>query len=267
MNILIIGGGNMGKTFAASFLRSKIISKEELFIYEKDNNKVAELNQESMGTAFSGQSSYFENADMIILAVKPQDAGSIYPIIKKYQPENKIIISIMAGIKMNVIEHHLGVKKLVRTMPNLACQLGKGVIGYKASPNLTEDDKELVQKLLATTGKVIEVKEESMLDAITALSGSGPAYVFYFMDAMMHAATQFGFSDQEAEQIVTQTFEGSVQLFKKNNLTCQEWIDRVSSKGGTTEAALKVFDEYDIKNHIGKGILRAESRSEELSRS
>lgn len=267
MNILVIGGGNMGKTFAESFLRANIISPNELFIFEKDENRVVELNEQKLGTAFSEEGKYFEDADIIILAVKPQDASKVYPLLLPYITPEKIILSIMAGIKITDIKKGLGATKIVRAMPNLPCQVGKGTTGYKISKEVSDEDKTFIQNLLATTGIAIELTEEDKIDAITAISGSGPAYVYYFMESMIQAAMQFGFNRKDATDLVTQTFDGSISLFKENNLSCQEWIQKVSSKGGTTEAAISVFDQYDVKNHIGKGILRAETRSKELSKS
>lgn len=267
MNILVIGGGNMGKTFAQSFLQSGLISSEDLFIFEKDENKIQELNDQKIGTAFCDTELYFKDANIIVLAVKPQDAATIYPIIKENIDKDKIILSIMAGIKISDIRAALGASKIVRAMPNLPCQVGKGTTGYKVSKDLSEEEKAFIQQLLSTTGIALEINDEDKIDAITAVSGSGPAYVFYFMESMIQACMQFGFSREEATKLVTQTFEGSISLFKENDISCQEWIQRVSSKGGTTEAAISVFDQYDVKNHIGKGIIKAENRSKELSKS
>lgn len=267
MNILVIGGGNMGKTFAQSFLQSGIISPNELFVFEKDENKVHELNDQKIGTAFSDTDIHFGNADIFVLAVKPQDAASIYPIVKEKMKSDAIILSIMAGIKISDIKKALGTSKIVRAMPNLPCLVGKGTIGYKVSKDISESEKSTIHQLLLTTGIALEIEDEGKIDAITAISGSGPAYVFYFMESMIQAGIQFGFTREEATQLVTQTFEGSISLFKAQDISCQEWIQRVSSKGGTTEAAISVFEQYDVKNHIGKGIIKAENRSKELSKS
>lgn len=267
MNILVIGGGNMGKTLAQSILQSNIVTTKELFIFEKDEEKVIELNNEQLGTAFSTINEHFEQADLYILAVKPQDAAQLYPSLAPYMNSNKMILSIMAGIKMYDIKRGTGATKVIRAMPNLPSQVGKGTTGYIVSKDLNEQDKNIIHTILSSIGIALEVKEEDKIDAITAVSGSGPAYVYYFMDAMIQAAIQLGFDKDEAMRLVTQTFEGSIQLLKDNDLSCQEWIQRVSSKGGTTEAALSVFDQSNVKNLIGKGVLRAENRSKELSQS
>lgn len=267
MKILVIGGGNMGKTFAQSFLQSGMIAQNDLFIFEKDDEKVQELNAQSIGTAFNDNQLYFEQADIFVLAVKPQDASTIYSLLKNHIKKNTLVISIMAGIKISDIKSATGAKKIVRAMPNLPCLVGKGTTGYKLSSDILEEDKSYIHQLLSTTGIALEISDEEKIDAITAISGSGPAYVFYFMESMIQASMQFGFSREEATQLVTQTFEGSISLFKENDISCQEWIQKVSSKGGTTEAAIQTFNQYDVKNHIGKGMIKAENRSKELSKS
>jgi pyrroline-5-carboxylate reductase len=124
----------------------------------------------------------------------------------------------------------------------------------------------MVQNLLNTTGKTVYVEEESFIDATTAISGSGPAYVWYFMDSMMKAAREMGFSDSEAELLVSQTFLGAVELYLATNFSCQEWIQRVASRGGTTEAALKSFGENNLNSDIISGAFAALHRAEELGK-
>ena len=265
MNILVVGGGNMGKTFAQSFLNAHIIKQHQLHILEKDAEKVDVLNNLNIGTAHFEPGEYISEAEIIILAVKPQDVKELYPILKPFMHADQIILSIMAGIRMSDIKRHSGATRIVRAMPNLPCQVGKGATAYIATKEVPSKDIAFIQLLLETTGLAIQVEEEDKLDAVTAISGSGPAYVFYFMEAMILAGIQMGFSREASTQLVTQTFTGSVQLFLDNDNSCEEWIKRVSSKGGTTEAALAVFNQHDVKNAIGKGLLRAESRAKELS--
>lgn len=265
MNILIIGGGNMGKSLAQSIIQAKIIPSNQLFIFEKDESKIEELNQQKIGIAFSNPNENFKDADLYILAVKPQDSANIYHLIAPHIHPDKIVLSIMAGIKIESIKIGTNAQKIVRTMPNLPCIVNKGTTGF-ITQGLNEGDKEFISQLLQTTGIALEVDDESKIDAITAISGSGPAYVFYFMDAIVQAAIQLGFDKNEATQIVVQTFEGSIELFKNNSFSCNEWIQKVSSKGGTTEAAMEIFDQFNMKNQIGKGVLRAEQRSKELSK-
>lgn len=266
MNILVIGGGNMGKTFAESFLNAHIIRKDQLHILEKDKLRVEMLNQYNIGVAHYETGDYIREMDIIILAVKPQDIQTLYPLIQPYLHPEQIVLSIMAGIKMESIQRSLGAERIVRAMPNLPCQVGMGVTAYTASPKVPSKDIAFIQLLLETTGLAIQLSREEMLDAITAVSGSGPAYVFYFMDAMITAARQMGFTQEEATQLTTQTFLGSIELFNKNTISCEQWIERVASKGGTTEAALKVFNAHEVKDGIIEGLHSAQKRGVELSK-
>jgi len=265
MNILVIGGGNMGKTFAQSFLKAKVIQKEQLFLLEKDKLKVDILNQHNIGIARCDFDHYISEMSIIILAVKPQDIKDVYHNLQPFVHDEQIIISIMAGVKMQTIQEELRISRIIRAMPNLPCQVGEGFTAYTASELVPENDLAFIKLLFDTTGMSIQVSKESNLDAITALSGSGPAYVFYFMQAMIEESLQLGFDYEESLQITTQTFLGSVELLKKNNISCKQWIERVASKGGTTEAALKVFNSKEIEKSIGEGIAAAYLRAKELS--
>jgi pyrroline-5-carboxylate reductase len=165
---------------------------------------------------------------------------------------------------MATISEALGISKIVRAMPNLPAQVGQGMTAYTSSEAVTRLELVMVQNLLATTGKNIYVERESMLDAATAISGSGPAYVFYFMRAMMSRAEAMGFTKSEAELLVLQTFAGGVNLYEANNLNCDEWIQRVASRGGTTEAALECFGESRLNEQIENGLQAALDRAIEL---
>ncbi len=264
MKILIVGGGNMGSMLAERILQAELTTPEQLIVLEKDKKRAEQLRKSGFVKVFSEASPKFKASDLIIFAVKPQDTSKVFSEIKPLIADNTIVVSIMAGVKISDLSEELDTGKVVRAMPNLPCKSGKGLIGY-LSIGLNEGEQETIHTLLSSTGIALEVKNENKIDAVTAISGSGPAYVFYFMDAMIQAALQLGFNEKEAVEMVTQTFEGSLSLFKENNLSVREWINRVASKGGTTEAALSVFDQFDIKNNIGKGILKAESRSKELS--
>ena len=137
---------------------------------------------------------------------------------------------------------------------------------FTSTDDVTRLELVMVQNLLATTGKAVYVEQEAMIDATTAISGSGPAYVYYFMDAMMQAARQMGFSESEAELLVVQTFTGALDLYNKSDISCSEWIQRVSSRGGTTEAALKSFTANTLHQDIIDGALAALYRAEELGK-
>ena len=265
MSILIIGGGNMGKTYAQSFLNSKLVKREDLFIYDKDKLKIDLINQFQIGTGVSILGDFVKQMDTIVLAVKPQDTKKLYPELKPLVNKDQLFLSIMAGIRIHDIQEALGVDKVVRAMPNLPAQIGMGMTVFSASDKVPKPSLTYIQNLLETTGHSIIVDKEEMLDAATAISGSGPAYVFYFLDALIQSAIEMGFSPSESYLLAEQTFLGSVNLFRRNNLTCHQWIEKVASRGGTTEAALEVFKENNVNNGIKEGIHKALIRAKELS--
>jgi pyrroline-5-carboxylate reductase len=266
MKILILGGGNMGLTYAQSFLRSRIVTPENMMVLCRTYEKANQLAQHHEGQFFSDPRLCVPEADLVILAVKPQDSIKLFSEISGLVQHGQVFLSIMAGVRMERIAATLGVSKVIRAMPNLPAQIGAGVTAFTSTDAVTRLELVMVQNLLSTTGKTLYVEKEDMLDATTAISGSGPAYVFFFMNAMMDAAKDMGFSDSEAELLVSQTFTGAVDLYNKNNLSCNEWIAKVASKGGTTEAALKVFRETTLHADIVGGANAALKRAEDLGR-
>ncbi len=266
MRILIIGGGNMGQTFARSFLSTHIVRPEHLIILEKSPEKAQELKGQKLGTLFGEPGSYIQGADLIILAVKPQDFGKLAESIRDYIDKQQVVLSIMAGVKMKTIYDQLGTAKIVRAMPNLPAQLGNGMTVFTSTAEVSRIELVMVQNLINATGKAIYVENEEKIDAATAISGSSPAYVFYFMQGLIEAAQQMGFSQAEAELLAYQTFKGAVDLFNQNEYSCEEWIAKVMSKGGTTEAAFKEFDKQNTKSGFIEGVNAALARATELSK-
>jgi len=256
----------MGQTYAKSFIRSHIVNKKELLILEKSEIKAVDLKQSDIGLIYGSPERCMPIADLIILAVKPQDAPELYKSIRPYINKQQVFLSIMAGVKIESLVKALDCPKIIRAMPNLACQIGMGMTVFTSTEEVTRIELVLVQNLLNTTGKSFYVADENLLNSATAVSGSGPAYVFYFMDAVMQAAMKMGFDAAEAELLTWQTFKGAVELFHKNDYTCKEWIAMVASKGGTTEAALEIFKNNHLQDKIGDGMEAAWNRSVELGK-
>lgn len=266
MKILILGGGNMGMTYAQSFLRSRIVTPDNLMILCRTYEKANQLSQTHEGRFFSDPRHCVPEADLHILAVKPQDSGKLFGEISELVQPGQVFLSIMAGVRMATIAQALGAEKIIRAMPNLPAQIGAGVTAFTSTDQVTRIELVMVQNLLSTTGKTIYVEREEMIDASTAISGSGPAYVYFFMNAMMEAAKQMGFSASEAELLVSQTFTGAVDLYNKADLSCENWIAKVASKGGTTEAALGVWREKSLHEDIIAGANAALERARALGR-
>lgn len=266
MKVLIIGFGNMGQTYANSFTSSGFVGSKDIFVL--DRSEIEKKNRFSIKKInfYTEPSKTMFDVDIVILAVKPQDFLDLAKTIKAFVSKEHIVLSVMAGISMQTIQDELDVNKVVRSMPNIPTQIGQGMTVFCASSNIDRKDLFIVQNLINTTGKSIYVEKEEMINAATAVSGSGPAYVFYFMNVMVESAINLGFSPSEAEFLVGQTFSGAVQLQNRSKESHQQWIDKVSSKGGTTEAALELFNKLKLKETISKGIYAANSRAFELGK-
>ena len=264
MKVLIIGHGNMGKTYAKSFISSRFIKPEDIFVFVR-NTDISSIESAIPKTNFSTSvSEKIGEFDIVILAVKPQDFSFLAQSIKPYLKDSQIIFSVMAGITIDKLEVQLSCSKIVRSMPNISTQIGMGMTVFTASANVDRKELFIIQNLINTTGKSVYVENENLIDAATAISGSGPAYVFYFMQSMIKAAVDLGFNESEAELLVNQTFMGSVAIQNSYSLSNQEWIAKVASKGGTTESALQVFEKGIIETTIIKAIKAANDRALEL---
>ncbi|AJR03821.1 pyrroline-5-carboxylate reductase [Siansivirga zeaxanthinifaciens] len=266
MKVLVIGAGNMGLTYAEGMSKSKLLKKRNIMVLDNSEEKLEALNKIAHFDAYSELADCVPQADIIFVAVKPYHAESLFQAIKPMVNNDQIIVSIMAGVTINSITSLTGVTKVVRAMPNLPAQIGQGLTSFVASPDVTKIELLTVDSLLGTTGKSIQVDNENLIDASTGISGSGPAYVFYFMQSMMEAAMQMGFSKNDATLLVSQTFTGAVELFSQSNLSPNSWMDRVASKGGTTRAALDSMEDNNVNELIKEAAFAAFNRAIELGK-
>ncbi|GAA4231161.1 pyrroline-5-carboxylate reductase [Postechiella marina] len=266
MKVLVIGAGNMGLTYAEGMSKSKLLKKKNIMVLDKSEEKLEELNQISHFDAFKELEDCVPKADIIFIAVKPYHAEGVFKAIQSLVKPQQIIISIMAGVTINTIKDITGLEKIVRAMPNLPAQIGKGLTSYVTSPEVSRIEMLTVESLLDTTGKSIKVSNEKLIDASTGISGSGPAYVFYFMQSMMEAALQMGFSKNDSTVLVSQTFTGAVELFNQSNLSPNSWMEKVASKGGTTRAALDSMEDNNVNELIKEAAFAAFNRAIELGK-
>jgi pyrroline-5-carboxylate reductase len=264
LKIAIIGCGNMGLTYAKSFLQYNLVQKEDLLLIEKNAEYKERLNP--FGNVVNHIDEKIQNYDTIILAVKPQDSKVLYPELKKYLKPEHLIISIMAGVPISVLENNLEHHSIVRAMPNTPAQLGMGITGFTAGKKTKIQAILKADNLLNATGKTIFLENEDQLDAVTALSGSGPAYFYYIIDAMIQAGVKMGMEESVAALLIKQTMNGSFHLMNNSDKSLQELIAAVKSKGGTTEAALNTFADKNLSGIIQEGLYAAEKRAKELSK-
>ncbi|MDR0194680.1 MAG: pyrroline-5-carboxylate reductase [Myroides sp.] len=266
MRIAIVGMGNMGSTFANGFINSRFINPTDVLIYTRSQSASEDSRNVHKLSYRYKLDSDIKTCDIVIVAVKPQDFTTLVSDLRQYVHQEQIVVSVMAGISIDRLKQDLGVDKIVRSMPNLPTQIGRGMTVFTASEELDRKELFIIQNLINTTGKSVYVSEENKIDAATAVSGSGPAYVFYFMEAMIKVAISYGFEPSQAELLVKQTISGALGLYEANSLSTQDWIAKVSSKGGTTEQAIKYFDEEDVMQKLIEGVNKAKAQSEFLGK-
>jgi pyrroline-5-carboxylate reductase len=266
MKIAIVGCGNMGMAFARSFVQYDLVKRENLLLIEKSSERSEQLRNEKEGVVVDTIGEAISAYDLVILSIKPQDFSSMAPELKKYLKPEQIVLSIMAGIPMSRIENELNHKAIVRAMPNTPAMLGQGITGYFAAEGISFQKLQRVDNLINATGRSVYVESEDMIDAITALSGSGPAYFYYVVKHMVEAGKKMGFDEGLSRLLVKQTMLGSYHLINNAEKSLDELITAVASKGGTTEAALETFEKFGLGDSLISGILNAEKRAKELSK-
>ena len=264
MNISFIGGGNMASALISGLLQQGYVAGQ-LHVVEINAESREKLQRAFGITAVTDLAEGIAGSDVILLSVKPQQ---LFELTQKLVPllKNQLIISIAAGIRASDIMRWLGgYRRVVRAMPNTPSLVRSGVSGLFAAPSLDAQDRMSAESILAAVGLTLWVDDEEMLHAVTAISGSGPAYVFYFIEAMQQAAIELGLSAAQARQLSLQTFAGASKLAGASDEDAAVLRARVTSKGGTTEQAILTMEKNDIKCKIIAAIHAANKRSRELS--
>lgn len=259
MKVGFIGCGNMGEA-----ILSAVQKKHACFVCEPRAQRQRDL-QKKYRVVFGMLSDVVKVADAVILAVKPQDLPDVFAEIRKIPLKNKVVISIAAGITTSSIEKALGGARVIRVMPNLPAMVGEGVSGLCRGKKATPKDLALAKSFFDAVGSTVVVQEK-MLNAVTAVSGSGPAYVFLFVEAMVKAARKMGFSEKDAKTLVYGTLLGSAHMLAQSADSAETLRIKVTSKGGTTQAATDVFMQKDILGIYEKALVAAQKRAAELSR-
>jgi pyrroline-5-carboxylate reductase len=264
MNISFIGGGNMASALISGLLQQGYAARQ-LNVVEINAESREKLQQAFGITAVADLAEGIAASDVILLSVKPQQ---LFELTKKLAPllKNQLTISIAAGIRATDIMRWLGgYQRVVRAMPNTPSLVRSGVTGLYAAPSVDTQGRASAESILAAVGSTLWVDDEEMLHAVTAISGSGPAYVFYFIEAMQQAAIELGLSAAQARQLSLQTFAGASKLAISSDEDAAVLRARVTSKGGTTEQAIQTMEKNDIKCKIVTAIHAANKRSRELS--
>lgn len=263
MKLSIVGCGNMGQAYARSFRKYGLVKQEDLVLILRSEGRRPQL--EALGRVSFTIDQAITACDLVIVAVKPQDFGAIAASLAAVLRPEQVVLSIMAGITIARLQHELLHNTVVRAMPNSPAQIGMGITAYATGTELNMRQTLMVEQLLNSTGRAVHLEHEAHLDPVTALSGSGPAYFFHIVKTMIEAGTALGLEPHVANALVKQTMLGSYHLLEHADRTPEELIKAVMSKGGTTEAAFKVFTEADLAGALSNGIKAASKRATELS--
>ncbi|MEW6671229.1 MAG: pyrroline-5-carboxylate reductase [Thermodesulfobacteriota bacterium] len=274
----VLGAGNMGEAFVGALVRSGVSESTMIEISDVRTERLDFMRSTYGVLPVTDNFKLFNDCEVVILAVKPQQTPEVLQQIAGHSAykiaARKLFISIAAGIPIRKMEALLyasldeGMRKklpIIRVMPNTPALVLAGMSGMSANANATAEDLETTRTILGALGTVMTFKEAD-LDAVTALSGSGPAYVFYFIESMIAGGLAAGLEPQAAETLTLETMKGALKLLRERKEPPEDLRRKVTSPGGTTEAALKVMESQQVKQSIVAAIVAAARRSQELSR-
>ncbi|MCD6453311.1 MAG: pyrroline-5-carboxylate reductase [Dehalococcoidales bacterium] len=264
MRIVFIGGGNMGAAMLVAILDREIAKPADITVSDLEESRRQYLKQEYAVSVTSNNRRAVKNGDVIILAIKPQQLAEVMTELSGQLKGSQLALSIIAGARINTLRSGLNHRRLVRVMPNTPAQIGEGMSVWTATDEVTERQKGWARAILGAMGSEIYVDDEDYIDMATAVSGSGPGYVFRFAEAMIDAAIALGFSEDIARELVSQTMLGSVHFMQQSGKPAAELRRMVTSPGGTTAEALAQFDRGQFTEVVKQAVRAAYHRAREL---
>ncbi|MEQ1526594.1 MAG: pyrroline-5-carboxylate reductase [Gallionella sp.] len=264
MKICFIGGGNMATALIGGLL-GKGFAAAQISVVEINADSRAKLQQDFLVRAVETMAEGAQGSDCIVLAVKPQQLREVAQQLAPLLGKQPLLISIAAGIRAKDLARWANSQNVVRAMPNTPALVQSGMTGLYALPDVSAAQREQAQSILAAVGETLWVQDETMLDAVTAISGSGPAYVFYLIEALQQAAKEQGFNAIEARQLSLSTFLGASKLAACSEDDVGTLRTKVTSKNGTTERALMSLAKNNVAQHIAQAAQAAADRSREMA--
>ncbi|MBN1188301.1 MAG: pyrroline-5-carboxylate reductase [Dehalococcoidales bacterium] len=264
MKMAFIGGGNMAEAILSAVIKNRLAAPADIAVSDIDTDRRTYIQQKYSTTVTSDNQAAIENKDLVILAVKPQILADVGAVLKGKLKPGQLVISILAGKSIETIGRSLGHDCIVRSMPNTPAQIGQGITVWTATTRVSEKQRQLAASILGAMGQEIYVDEERFLDMATAISGSGPAYVFLFLESLAAAAVNLGFDAETAQKLALQTLLGAGHLLQQSGKTPQELRRMVTSPGGTTAAAIAAFENGDFAGLVDKAIKAAYARALQL---
>lgn len=261
MKIAFVGGGNMAAALIGGLAQAG--GGHDIEVLEIDAGRASDLQARFGVQAHGAAGAWLAPAEIVVLAVKPQQMRAAVDAIRPHLAR-PLVLSIAAGVRARTLARWLGSDVVVRTMPNTPALIGAGITGAAALPGVSAGQRAAADLILRAVGEVVWFDDESMLDPVTAVSGSGPGYVFFFIEAMQQAAREMGLTEAQSRSLSVQTFLGAARLAAASDEPAAVLRERVTSKGGTTAAALQCFEADRVKAAIVRALHAANARAREL---
>lgn len=266
MKISFIGAGSMAEAIISGIIRQRLMDSHDIFVTNRSDHEKLKLLQEKYDITITyNLEKLFDKTEMVVLAVKPKDAHVALQNIRPYL-KSTLLLSVLAGISISyiekIIDHH---SPIIRAMPNTSAMVGQSATAIALNEHVTKQQEKFAINLLSAIGATTIV-EENKLDAITGLSGSGPAYIYYVIEAMEQSATEIGLEYNEAKELIRQTLIGAAEMLNTSSNSSAELRKSVTSPGGTTEAGIRVLDQNSVKEAIINCIKEATAQSKRLAK-
>ena len=263
---LIIGPGVMGEALISGLLTNQVIESGNILAAGPHQDRLDELKDRYHIMTTLNNTKAVQNADVVILCVKPQKLSQVIEDLQNQIPQNALVISIIAGATIDSLITGLKHSLVVRAMPNTPAQVGEGMTVWTQSQKTSEAQHALAEKILGSLGQAIYVEDEGYIDMATAVSGTGPAYVFLFLESMIDAGVHLGLPRRIAEEMVIQTIKGSIDYYAQNSSHPARLRNQVTSPGGTSATALYYLEKMGFRTAISRAIWAAFTRSRELGK-
>ena len=262
--ICFLGAGNMGEAIMRGLVRAQIFQPQDILAADVNEQSLDRISDLGVLTFLDPVKALQYGPETLVLAVKPQTFEKLCEQIKPFLKPQQFLISIAAGVSVSKIRKMtLADMPIARVMPNTPALLGLGASAYALSENAASDQRQLTDRIFNALGDAVEVEEDQM-NAVTALSGSGPAYIFMFMESLVKAGTQMGLNEITASRLAAQTIRGAAEMIQRSGESPAMLRQRVTSPGGTTEAALNSFLESGFEDMVLKALARARDKGVEL---
>ncbi|MFC1906098.1 pyrroline-5-carboxylate reductase [Chloroflexota bacterium] len=264
MKLAFIGGGNMGGAIIKAIIDKKVASADDIVVSDVDASKLKGMTKELKVKTTNNNTEAICEADVVVLAIKPQILSNVLEELKGQVSSNQLVVSIIAGATIKTICKGLKHEGVVRVMPNTPAQIGQGMSAWTTTDTVTTIQKEMATAILNALGKQIHFEDEKYIDMATAISGSGPAYIYLIIEALTDAAVHIGLPRQQAEELVLQTILGSALLLEQSDKHPAELRNMVTSPGGTTAEGLLKLEKGKLRATIYKAVIASHKKAKKL---